>query len=99
MSKIVPRPHAPHVVRSSVCSLQGATRTKRTTLRAILTEYGRVVHVFIGRFWQRRWSKAELTKPNIEVEGTWLSARLRKVAAREAIDMVAAARERDGRRR
>jgi preprotein translocase subunit Sec63 len=64
-------------------------------LRRVLTEYGRVVNIFLDRFWQRKWSKRELTKENIQVD-TWLSARLRKVAAREAIDMVAAARERDG---
>ncbi|HTT45930.1 MAG TPA: transposase [Thermoplasmata archaeon] len=86
------------VIRSSRCSLHEATRTKHAVLTELLTEYGRVVNVFIQRFWSRRWSKRELVKENIVVEGTWLSARLRKVAAREAIDMVAAARERDGRR-
>jgi hypothetical protein len=40
----------------------------------------------------------ELRKEVIEVPGTWLTARLRKVAAREAIDMIRAARERDGNR-
>ena len=50
----------------------------------------------IDKFWTRKWSKKELLAENIAFD-TWLSARLRKVAAREAIDMVAAARERDGR--
>ncbi|MGI0068302.1 MAG: hypothetical protein ACREB9_07845, partial [Thermoplasmata archaeon] len=64
-------------------------------MRGVLAEYGRVANHFINKFWTRKWSKNELTKENIDVE-TWLSARLRKVAAREAIDMVMAARERDG---
>jgi hypothetical protein len=85
------------VLRSSRCSLREATRSKQTVLRDLLAEYGRVVNVFIGRFWSRRWSKSELVRENLKIEGTWLSARLRKVAAREAIDMVASARERDGR--
>ncbi len=85
------------VVRSTKCSLGFSTRAKRLELREVLSEYGRVVNVFIGRFWGRRWQKRELTKGNIVVEDTWLSARMRKVAAREAIDMARAARERDGR--
>lgn len=84
------------VVRSTRCSLAGMTRSKREGLRPLLTEYGRVANHFIDKFWTRKWSKTELTKENI-VFDTWLSARLRKVAAREAIDMVAATRERDGR--
>ncbi len=84
------------VVRSTRCSLAEMTRSKRQMLRGVLPEYGRVVNHFIDQFWTRKWSKKELTKENIAFD-TWLSARLRKVAAREAIDMVAATRERDGR--
>ena len=84
------------VIRSTRCSLAEATDGKRRVLRQVLVEYGRVVNTFIDRFWTRRWSKKELTKENLVVADTWLSARLRKVAAREAIDMVLATRERDG---
>lgn len=84
------------VIRSTRCSLREATESKRRLLREVLTEYGRVANHFIDRFWGREWSKRELTKDNIAFD-TWLTARLRKVAAREAIDMVKAARERDGR--
>jgi hypothetical protein len=84
------------VVRSARCSLTLATRSKRLVLREVLHEYGRVVNWFVGKFWTRKWTKGELLAKNIVVPGTWLSARLRKVAAREAIDMVKAARERDG---
>ena len=85
------------VLRSTRCALTEMTAAKRATLERVLAEYGRVANFFIGKFWTRRWSKRELTKETIEVPDTWLSARLRKVAAREAIDMVRAARERDGR--
>ncbi|MEM3852046.1 MAG: transposase [Methanomassiliicoccales archaeon] len=84
------------VIRSTRCSTADATQAKKEILREVLTEYGRVVNHFIGKFWTRRWSKNELLAENIAVPDTWLSARLRKVAAREAIDMVKAARERDG---
>ena len=83
------------LVRSTRCSIAEATRSKRLQLREVLTEYGRVANHFIDKFWGRKWNKKELVKENIAFD-TWLSARLRKVAAREAIDMVAAARERDG---
>ena len=84
------------VVRSTRCSLTEATRSKRLLVRQVLAEYGVVVNHFIDKFWTRKWSKRELLATNIEVPETWLSARLRKVAAREAIDIVGAARERDG---
>ena len=84
------------VIRSTRCSVTEATRSKRLRVRQVLAEYGVVANQFIDKFWTRKWSKKELLARNIEVPQTWLSARLRKVAAREAIDMVRAARERDG---
>lgn len=72
------------------------TASKRALLASVMAEYGRVVNHFLEKFWTRKWTKDELTRENLVVPETWLTARLRKVAAREAIDMVAAARERDG---
>jgi IS605 OrfB family transposase len=63
-------------------------------LLIILDEYSKVVNIFINYFWLNpdRTSKGELLKPVVDVPKTWLSARLRKVAAREAIDMINAAK-------
>ncbi len=87
------------VVRSTRCSLSEATPTKRSTLAGLLTEYGRVVNHFVNRWWGTGPppAKTQLLKEVIAVPDTWLTARLRKVAAREAIDMIRASRERDGR--
>ncbi|EQD68527.1 protein containing Transposase, IS605 OrfB, partial [mine drainage metagenome] len=65
---------------------------------SILAEYGRGVNIFIDRWWGYGPPppKKALLKGAIEVPNTWLSARLRKVAAREAIDMIRTVRERDG---
>lgn len=77
------------LVRSSKCSLQFATRHKREQLRSILAEYGKVVNFFINIFWSKPLpKKAELLKEIVNLPETWLTARLRKVAAREAIDMI-----------
>jgi len=86
------------VIRSTRCSLTEATQSKRSVLVPLLIEYGRVVNRFIDQWWGLGPPprKKELLKAVIAVPDTWLSARLRKVAAREAIDMVRAARERDG---
>lgn len=57
-------------------------------LRTILKEYGQVVNFFIERFWDETPKKAKLLKAIVNQPKTTLSARLRKVAAREAIDLV-----------
>lgn len=77
--------------RSVKCSLKFANEGKRDTLAFVLVEYGNVVNFFIEHFWQNGCVHyAELLKPIVDLPNTWLSARLRKVAAREAIGMVKA---------
>lgn len=63
-------------------------------LGQVLDEYAAVVNHFIDLFWVDCPKKSELLKPVVDTPTTWLSARLRKVAAREAIDMVQAAKKR-----
>ena len=84
------------LIRSSKCSLKFATKYKLNELKTILSEYGKVCNVFIEYFWNNGApSKSELLKDVVDLpKDTWLSARLRKVAAREAIDMIKATRER-----
>lgn len=87
------------VIRSTKCSLKFSTSKKKSELNTILIEYGKVVNFFIEYFWQdldNIPSKSKLLKPIVDLPCniTWLSARLRKVAAREAIDMVLSTRER-----
>lgn len=80
--------------RSVKCSIKFATRHKKQKLESIFQEYGRVCNFFIQRFWIESPSKSELLKDVINLPETWLSARLRKVAAREAIDMIQAVKQR-----
>lgn len=84
------------LIRSSKCSLKFATQSKLDELKTILTEYGKVCNVFIEYFWKNGTpSKSYLLKDIVDLpKDTWLSARLRKVAAREAIDMITATKER-----
>ena len=53
-----------------------------------MDEYGKVVNHFIGLFWSKPVDKSELLKDVVNSSDSWLSARLKKVAAREALDMV-----------
>ena len=83
------------IVRSSKCTTRFMTAEKRSTLRRVLEEYGRVVNIFIDHFWEmdRPPIKAELLKPIVDLPDTWLTARLRKVAAREALDMISSSKK------
>jgi hypothetical protein len=82
------------IVRSSKCTTKWMTAEKRSTLRRVLEEYGRVVNLFIDHFWEMDSPpiKAELLKPIVDLPETWLTARLRKVAAREALDLISSSR-------
>jgi len=84
------------LIRSTKCSLKFTTKSKLNEISTILFEYGKVVNIFIQYFWLNpdKASKVLLLKDIVNIPETWLSARLRKVAAREAIDMVMATKER-----
>lgn len=83
------------IMRSTKCSLKYSTQSKLIELEFILKEYGKVVNIFIDYFWGNGIiEKKELLKPIVDIpQNTWLSARLRKVAAREALDMVKSTQE------
>lgn len=77
------------IVRSTKCSIKFATNKKKMELQTILKEYGKVVNIFIDYFWLNPTDKIQLLKPIVDIpKDSWLSARIRKVAAREALDMV-----------
>lgn len=80
--------------RSAKCSTKFATKHKHQELANILAEYGKVCNFFIQHFWETTPSKSELLKNIVNLPDTWLSARLRKVAAREAIDMIQSVKQR-----
>ena len=82
------------IVRSSKCSVRFATQKKKEELQTILQEYGKVVNTFIDYFWKNGAVKnIELLKDIVDIpKNTWLSARLRKVSAREALAMVGSAK-------
>ena len=88
------------LTRATKCSLKFATQAKQAVLKDVLTEYGTVVNIFIQYFWDLPDlpTKGALLKPIVDLPAsqTWLSARLRKVAAREALDMVSATKKRWG---
>jgi len=81
------------IIRSSKCSLEFTTASKRQELRRVLIEYGRLCNVFIGLFWENCPVKVELLSKVVNAPDSWLSHRLRKTCAREAIDLIRSSRE------
>ena len=81
------------IIRSTQCSLKFSTLAKRQRLQSVLAEYGKACNLFIDAFWNDCPSKSELLKDIVDIPDTWLSARLRKVCAREAIDMIKSSQE------
>lgn len=82
-------------IRTSICSTKFSTKTKLNTLETVLTEYGVIVNFFIAYFWKNgEISKNKLLKPVVDLPTTWLTSRLRKVAAREALGIISATRAR-----
>jgi IS605 OrfB family transposase len=82
------------IIRSTTCSLKFATAKKREVLSKVLTEYGKIVNSYINLFWNLNLEKGDLLKPVIDKVNSPYSFRLKKVAAREAIDMIKSVRER-----
>lgn len=83
------------IIRSTKCSIKFATQKKRSQLIGILTDYGKIVNQYIDLFWTRdEITKAQLLKPLIDQVKSDYSFRFKKVAAREAVDMISAVKER-----
>jgi len=83
-----------NIIRSTKTTLKFTTSSKKRQLEIVMEEYSKVVNFFIEHFWDQTPKKQGLLKPIVDLPETWLSARLRKVAAREAIDMILSAKER-----
>jgi len=74
------------IIRSTKCSTKFATNKKKEELQTVLQEYGKIANIFIDYFWNKEVRKTELLKPIVDIPDTWLSARLRKVAARNILE-------------
>lgn len=87
-----------NLTRSSKCSMKFATSRKLGQVKELLVEYQRVCQFFIDLFWE--WGDSprntQLLKPVLDLPETWFSARLRKVAAREAVGLVCSAKSLNG---
>lgn len=80
------------IIRSTKCSTKFSTKYKKSQLTLILNEYSSVVNFFINLFWVNPIKKKDLLKDIVNSSNSWFSHRLKKTAAREAIDMVKAAK-------
>ena len=84
------------IYRSAKCSLKFTNKSKLDTLKMICKEYTHVVNRYIDLWWDcGAPAKMELRKEKINlVSDSWLLQRMRRVAAREAIDMIKSSRRR-----
>ncbi len=81
------------IARSSKTSLKFITAKKRALLYEIMDEYSRLTNIFIDNFWDADYRQADLKKELTGQPDSWLSARMRQCAAREALGMVRGAKE------
>ena len=60
------------IIRSAKCSLKFSTAHKQKQLGIILAEYGRVVNIFIERFWKLESlpAKTDLLKDIVDIHLT-----------------------------
>ncbi|MCP4702641.1 MAG: hypothetical protein GY862_38140, partial [Gammaproteobacteria bacterium] len=79
------------ITRSGKTTLKFLTDSKREQLYEIMDEYSSLVNFFIAMFWGKSFTRKDLTKDITGQAVTWLSARMRQCAAREALGMVQAA--------
>lgn len=81
------------ITRSSKTTLKFLTQKKRVILYEVMDEYSRLVNIFILMFWNKDFKVSELTKDITKLPESWLSARMRQCAAREALGMVNGVKE------
>lgn len=81
------------ITRSSKTTLKFTTDHKKEQLGVIMDEYSRVVNIFIDDFWDHDYQIKDLLKEVTNGPLSWLSARIRQCAAREALGMVNGAAE------
>jgi IS605 OrfB family transposase len=84
------------IIRATKVGLKFATQSKRDEIQRILPEYAKVVNFFINEFWDELPRKQDLKVGVYSKARTWLSPTMCQIAAREAIDMVKASKERNG---
>ena len=77
------------IIRKSSCSLKFATNSKQDTLNDIFEEYKWLVNYFIGLL----WTKIDIlgsfaTKEEADSAETWMTARMKQCAAKQAISII-----------
>ena len=76
------------MIRTSTLSLKFANTGKLESLDRVIQEYKRVVNAFIDLLWENPTSKSFLPKEITDQIDTWLSARLKQCAGKQANQIV-----------
>ncbi len=79
------------MIRKSTINLKFANKGKLKKLKEVAEEYRRVVNIFIDILWrQQQFSGSFVNNTNVD---TWLSARMRQAAAKQALSIVKSQRK------
>ena len=79
------------MIRKSTINLKHANKGKLEKIHTTAIEYQRVVNIFIGSIWEAKQFSGKFVK-NTAVE-SWLSARLKQAAAKQALSIVKSQRK------
>jgi len=79
------------VIRKSTINLKFANTGKLEKVKEIAEEYIRVVNIFIGNLWEQQQFSGNFVK-DTTIE-SWLSARLKQAAAKQALSIVKSQRK------
>ncbi len=79
------------MIRKSTVSLKFSNKNKLEKLYLITAEYQRVVNIFIDELWKNKQFSGKFVK-NTEAD-SWLSARLKQAAAKQALAIVKSQRK------
>ena len=73
------------MIRKSTINLKFANTGKLEKVKEIAEEYIRVVNIFIGNLWEQQQFSGNFVK-DTTIE-SWLSARLKQAAAKQALSI------------
>ena len=83
------------MIRSTKISLQFGNKHRKDNLKRVITEYRCVVGLFVNILWEMENISILLPKNITSLANTWLSARMRQAAAKQASAMVRAIRNKN----
>lgn len=87
------------MIRSSSCTLKFANKGKRELIRSIISEYKHIMEMTIDRYWEQDKTPEYAEKSFLDEINTWLTARMKQCASRQALMIVKGTKEKQRKRK